>query len=544
MIHIRFVERADDQVQTLAEQHGYTLPDTVRNSEELKAAVPLSPAEEKLIKIIQKIVTENVADVAALHEELTNTPFERIEGYVLPLLYERTGEIEPSSLVQQNFSEAGVKGGGPFRTKRTEQGFVKSRSVGVKKVPRIDVFGIMEEAINAQEWYLHVQPVLLDAAELVFSKEYQAQAGRVNSNWWRDQIDIMARRGWKSGVQSTPLSRGMQLVRGNLNRAVLLFKASTVMMQQFAVIDALAYAKAKLGNETAGQIAKEFIKTRVSPAYVEELVKKSKSLQLRKGGEMAIEEVFTEAKRSDKWFARLEQVGGELVSRADMKVAAGVRQGILTVLEKNGLSGEAAAEEADFLMNISQSSADVAMRPHILGSSEGARTWFTFQNFFLNRWGLIAHDMLRGGAARGSFSERTNTLLGLAILMAGGLAENEARDLLSEFLGKKTTRNTNWIADLIAYIPEQVPFFGGMLENARRGFGTTEPPAIRALSGGVSGAVDVFRGKPVRGGLKIGESALTVYWGPPGTAQTFDFLEVMLEDVIAEEAKDARKKRR
>lgn len=532
MIHGRFQEGSYDAVQVLSDEYGFNIPEdaSIKTSEDLRQYVPISDDLLKYVDLIRKTVSSKTNDIAALHEELTNTVFEKVDNYFAPLLYERTAAIEPNNLIREDFKDVDASGNFVNRTKKTTQGFVKKRRAGVKKLPRIDIEAIVSEALSAQEWYLNMQPELINTADLVFSKEYQEAAGSVASNWWKNQIDIIARKGWQAGYRPNAFSNVLAHMRGNLNRGVLLYKLSTVMMQPFAVFDAMAYAQARYGPSTAARVAKEFAKVWMVPGYAKNIIEASETLKQRKGGEVALEEVLAEASKTDSIFHKVEKFGAGFIVGADIRTAAAVREGFRKSFEK--MDVENPDELADQMVQITQGSSDITYRPHVLSTGEGAKTFFTFQTFFLNRWGLIAHDFAAGVIKAPEYKQKVASLIALAILMLVGYLEDEAREIINQLIGKETKKEpTNIIEDAILFIPEQAPYIGSVIKGKRRGFGGTEFPLESVVAKGISGLVkDIPSGNLEKGLLNTGEAALILYYGMPGTTQLFDLLESSIKD--------------
>ncbi len=527
MIHVRYQEGAYDAVQTLMEYYGYEIPEGTLISDDnpLSNYIPLSDKESKLIDLIRESVTEKTADVAALHEELTNDIFDIVPDYIMPLLYEKDILTDPSNMLMHNIQDTDLQGNIVYRTKKTFQGFTISRKKGVTKVPRIDIFTIVEEAIAAQEWYLNLQPVLIDHADLVFDKRYKEKAGQDAYNWWKDQIDIVARKGWKAGVR---FNSGLHTVRQNLNRGVLLYKVSTILMQPFALIDAIAYVYNKYGVAAAASVGKEFTKSWLNWKYAKKLTDASIALRHREGGEVAMEEILREAAKKDNVFSKFEKGGFSLIQKADLLTAAGVRQGVLNSIKDFTEDAEA---EADFIMNITQGSSNTTLRPHILSSGEGYKTLLTFQTFFMNRWGLLIHDIIKSGF-KGNWKSKLAGLVSLGIFMAGGMGENEARRRLANLFRKKDIKPTSsedLIYDVIFYIPEQMPLMGNLVESTRQGYGG-ETPIVNVAKKGVKGAVQLLQGDIGKGLKNITESGSILYFGVPGTTQLFDMFEYMIEE--------------
>jgi len=508
---------AVEQMQTLMEKYGY---------EKLPS---ITDQEQSYINILKKHSNEDTDILAAIYEEENNTPFVKLEGRILPLKYEGEVFINPEEAILHT----------RYRTTQTEQGFTIQRKQRVKKVPRIDSLAIFEQGLNETKWYIHMQPEISNIRQLVKKKSYVEKAGVAASNWWKDHLDIVSRRGWSAKAAHTEFSSLLRLARGNMNTAVLGYKLSAIVMQPFAVIDAMAYTQSRWGTAASLEILKEFTKAWVIPGHAQRFIDVSPKLQLRRGGEIAIEETLQKIGRSEKSRDKFIRGGLALLQRADVITAAGAQKGLLNILQNQGVPS--AAKEAGILMDMVSSSADVTFRPHILARGEGARTWFTFQTFFLNRWGLVAHDLIAKGLIKGKdWKARYSAMLGLAIIVAGKIAEDEAREFLFESISGKELPERSIVEQALLAVPANIPIFGNMIDSFS-GRGGGEIPIMRILEN-LFGARRIITAKTPQGqtsaAIKAAEAGVILATGLPGTAQAAD----VIERVLIPENK--RKKRR
>lgn len=508
MINMRFREGAFDQVQTLLEDN------------ELTEIPELSKGEERFIEIIKDATNEFTDELAATVEEIDNRIFERLPVYYLPLKYENEFNIAPSETINQT----------RHRTTRVEQGFKFGRVKGVQRKPRTDILAIFDEAIKDQQWYLQMQPRLEHTRQLVFAEEYREAAGGLNSNWWVTQLDQIARRGWSATARANPVLRTVRL---NMTQAILGYKLSSILMQPFAIFDTMAYSTARWGISTTSEITKQFAKVWVNPRFAESIVEKSPALQTRQAGELAIEEVAEKIGKGKTLRERYIKGSLKLLQKADLITAAGMREALRNILIKNeGMETSKAELEADFLMNMVSGSAEITLRPQILGRGEGARTWFTFQSFFLNRWGIIAHDIIVSKLFKGEWKQKYNAALALAIFTAAGITEDEFRELLFETVTGKELPDQSILEQALLFLPSNIPILGNFIQAATRGGGGL-PPAPRVLKAGLKGIfVDIPTGKTpetrLRGVLRTAEAFMALILGIPGTAQIFDVAERVL----------------
>jgi len=508
-IVMRYREGARAQAQTLMDHYG------------IKELPTLTETEEKIIEYIRKDMEANKGKLAAVWEEIENEIFPEQDVYYLPLKYVKEEDLIP---------ELQTEGRG--RTTHTFDGFSHARRPGVKKLPRVGVLQIYQEAVLEQEWYTHIQPVIADIKSIILTDEYKETAGEVLYNWWKDGLDILARRGWSASAQLNSLSSLMRAVRHNVNTAILAFKASTVIMQPFAVFDGMAYVNAHYGTRAAGKVLTETTKNFIIPGTTNEIVAKSDALQQRQGGELAITEEMKQAK-GEGIKDKLTRIGFNLISKADVKTAAGTQEAVKKVFFEQGLSEDEAQKEAEFVMNMSQGSSSIAYRPHILAKGEGARTWFTFQTFIMNRWGLLVHDLVIGKIVKDDFKKKLAGLISIGILMMAGAAEDEAREWLYNLTHKKDlNEDKRSIPEIVLVnLSSTMPFFGNIIEAASMNR-DAYPPAMKTIMTGSQGIKQLFSGKDAesrfKGALKATETGLTLGLGYPGTAQFFDVLEATL----------------
>lgn len=517
MINLRHREGAFDQVKTLMEKNN------------LKEIPQLTNEENQVIEIIKKYINQNTDDIAAIFEEIENKPFHKLKEYILPIKYEKEFNLIPSQTIEQ----------GRFRTTQTFKGFTFERQKGVEKIPRTDILAIFEEAINSQQWYLKMQPELENIKYLVKSEEYLARGGEMASNWWRTELDVVARRGWSATARSNPILRQGRI---NLNQAILGYKLSSVLMQPFAVFDAMAYTQSRYGTMATLKIVEEFSKAWIIPKYAKNFIAESPALQLRQAGELAIEETLKKIGTAKGLVNNFIRGGMSLLQKADVRTAAGVEKGLLNILEKYGVPN--VKEEAEFLMNLASGSAEVVYRPHILASGEGARTWFTFQTFFLNRWGIMTHDIIQSGLLKAGgeigwkgFWKRISALIGLGIFVAGSIAEEQSRKFIYETTTSKELPDESTAKIAIMAIPKNIPYFGNLIEAADKG-GDADPPIIRTVENIFKGGASIITGKKpetkIKGALKMTEAGIALGTGIPGTAQFFDLLENIFGKIVSE----------
>ena len=510
MAVMKYREGATDQAERLLDMHGMnTLP-------------TLTEQEEAIIEAIRQDMEDHKAGLIAVYEALENDVFPELPVYYLPNKYVGEEEIIPELQTE-----------GKGRTVRTFDGFTHKRVPGVDRVLRTDILEVYREAILEQEWYKGMQPVIADIKSVVLTDEYKEAAGSVLYNWWKDQIDITARRGWSAMAHNTGWSNALRRIRHNLNTAILGFKASTIILQPFAVFDGMAYVNNKLGARAAGRVLSEFAKSWLVPGKSKSIIEESNALKQRKGGELAITEELLKAK-GESLKDKATRLAFKWIQTADIKTAAAVQEAVRKIMVEEGMSEQDALKEAEFVMKLSQGDSSITSRPHILGKGEGVRTIFTFQTFVMNRWGIIMNDLILGKIGYGNAKEKFTALASLGILMLAGAEEDEAREWLYEMTSGKEMKkdNRSLLEKTFVNLASTMPAVGSAVNAVSTGMGA-EPPAIRIGLKGLKGVRNMFHAadgeKRFKGFLDAVESGTALFIGLPGTAQFFDILEGGLE---------------
>ena len=508
MFHMLVDMGADTQAQALIDFMGWK--DIPKLTEEMQATMA----------IMRDTFESNVTALSAVSEEVTGKLFERVDNY-FPLKYQRGTTMMPDPIIGQKLQ----------RSAKTKQGFTFTRKKNVRKVPRVDVFAVFEEAVREQMYFKNVQPTLYEINRLVREPGYQEKAGELAVSWWKDYIDAVANRGQQAATHSNRLLKGIRI---NLGKAILGFKVSSILMQPLAIFDAYSYIYARFGVFQAARVLGHFAATWFNPRYAKRVIAQSPALQLRSAGEVALEEI--KQRNKGKGLINAYQRGSmKMLQWFDVKTAAAVDQAMYRIFKgKEGVTDQEARAEADLVMNLVSSSSSIADRPMVLMKGEGWRTVLTFQTFILNRWGLITHDLVRAGMVKGSLGRKARSLIALMILAIGAAAEDQLRQLIYKIVtGKEYASNKGqsipqqMLLDVLWMVPETAPVLGNIIQSQRQwgtGFSVPITRTIDNLSSGIrmlgSSAVDTQK----RGALHISESLASLL-GIAGTAQAFDIIE-------------------
>lgn len=369
-------------------------------------APELTPVEEGVLDVVEKHINQYKDDLAATWTKHTGKEFVDVDHYGVPLWYEGDPALDVKKLVNRN-----------YRYTPDAQGLAHKfiEREGSIRVPRSDFFNMVTQQIHNQEYFRHVQPKVDRTRQFLEHPTWAKSADPEMLGYWGEYLSAVENRG--ANAIPKAMDQLLKSARLNLNNAVLGYRLSSIMMQPFAVFDAMAYANTHFGSKVAGDILNEVLHTWVNPRYANEVIRGSKGLITRQGGELAIRESMESIQSTkltqgirklipslsetkaldymDKGYRKFMSKGFKLLTEADVRTAAGVERAFQKILQKQGVQNW--KEEADFLMNMVSASSEVTMRPLILSRGESYKTWLTFQTFMMNRFGVIYHDIINSG---------------------------------------------------------------------------------------------------------------------------------------------------
>lgn len=478
----------------------------------------MTPEIKKLIEVSREAVSKDAAEIAAIFETINNKIFRFVENY-FPA--KRVGDFSGE--------DDAVKLQGRLRKTKTEQGFAIQREPDSTAKLRDDLFGILDDAIGERVWYKHMQPLLANTAAVVKSKEFKSHSGQVVAQYWADYLDVVARRGWSAGAKPEPTLRK---VRKNLGVSVLGFNPGSIVKQPLAALSAMGYAQMNYPVGTSAKIAAELLRGAINPAYAEAYIKDSPALMQRYGGEYGMEEVFGDSKIINSFYDKLVRSSMRPLQKADVYTAAAVQRTIEGILKKDGVAN--AKQEAEFMMNLLSGNSEIAYRPLVLSSGEMARTFFTFQSFALSEWGMLAHDIFKGGYKSDRWSKKWGALMASLLFIGAKISEDLISAAIYEMMSGQKAKNTSKYSDLVRTAamagPSAIPFFGPMIESFAQGYaGRSTIPALKSLEDvgyGVKGAI-TYKTKSARrrAAIRGTEAAIALTARVPGLSQISNFIE-------------------
>ncbi|MDI6787951.1 MAG: hypothetical protein QME51_06230, partial [Planctomycetota bacterium] len=472
----------------------------------------LSETEQKILDILKNNVGKQTDAIASYYEATTNQIFPRVKNYHFSLFYEDEVLTLPSDVLM-------------MPKYRTEQGFLTKRVGTTKRIPRHDIFNMFDETIDAQSWYLNVQPVIDDVKVLVKHPDYIKASGQMGGAIWDETLTLMAHRGWNGKSTYSAFYRGL---KNRLTTSTLGLKASSILMQPFTIFDGIAYATSNWGLLATKDIMAEFGKSWLLPGKTKEIVSRGIALQQRVGaGELALQEIL-KGDKTGIWegFKRLSMKG---ITWADLKTTAGIQEGVEKILIKKGIPN--AHKEAEMFMQLINGSSTIMHRPLILADGDFSRLFWMYQSFFLNRWGMIANDFINGGLHYGDYKTKMKALAALGIMTGGYIAERMTRKEIYETIsGKEIRKPESLTTQMMLALPSNVPFFGQLAEAAFLG-GSSDIPVQRFFNGLFTNTKTLLAGRKeeagVKAGINLGESVIGALTGFP-TVQAGELAERFL----------------
>lgn len=312
--------------------------------------------------------------------------------------------------------------------KNIKPGLVEERTGGKQKIK-----------LNAMEIYLnHIDNVgyLLNMArdnkmlgEIVNSKEYGEVAGDLGQKMMSEWIDLIARKGGRIGDQQIKI---LDILRRNIGVGTLGLKLSSTLIQPTALFDGAGfigtYAFKGLSNIALSKEWRMFLKDNFA--------------ELRNRG--ADDPAYTEF--SDiKALAKIQEMGYKPLKKLDVITASAVTSGAYEKYMADhklpvdfSKPNKEAISYAELILRRTQSSAIFKDIPMSIskGAFSGNRSFdkaiFQFQNFVLNRWSYIRHDLWRLGIQEKDPKKAATILFWM---IAATLAGIGLRDLSKKILG-------------------------------------------------------------------------------------------------------------
>jgi len=413
---------------------------------------------------------------------------------------------------------------------------LERRAENENLVPRVDFMNLYLETVDHAMWYIHMQPSIDMVQQVVGSKEYTQQAGKIASTWWKTTLMLTAQRGARVGARKIA---AVDKFRSNVTTGILAFKLSTILMQGTQPITASLVALPYVGPRGAARILFESMKS-MMPGYVKRMSEQSGSVVAR-GSTMGSYDV-QDARRlmmrdknrvrnfASTTLSQAAEYGMWTMQRLDVGFFAAAREGAYQELLAQGKSEEEAARMADYIAEAGNSSGLVTMRPHVYSDGSYTRLFLMLQSFSIG-WFSTMSMLVRGTVSSGSTRQR---LYGAVAALSAPILQSMFADLVAQLTrGGDDEEEKNLAQRLMSEYLYNVPLFGSVARGVFE-YGKTEMTNSAALSTlgklveGLTTAMNTD-GERQKKALMRASEAFFVSMGIPFSAQGFDLLEPLLK---------------
>jgi len=345
----------------------------------IRGVPKLNHAEKSFYAIAKKVVNERKANFSKAYEYVTGEEMKHIRDYVFPLVHEKDARTA-LQIYGENLPKGGggVIGGGTTR--------FTGRTVN-DSMPRTDVMKLLDEQLQAQAWMEHVLPSTRKARSFYTNSVLERDITTGDKEYIANLLNTVERGG--TLTPSSGLERMIKAARGNITKAMLSYKVSSALVQYGALFDGAIFAHQLWGAQGASSFIKSMQENLFNPKTLKTVSTAIKN-RMSLGSDAAIADLSTGAVKG-----KISRAGWAPMKRIDAQVAATVRDAFKKTLKKTGQTAN--DDDLDLLMELVSGSPSVAMQPSIIHSNELARMYFTFQTFQLNRWTLMAHNLIEDG---------------------------------------------------------------------------------------------------------------------------------------------------
>ena len=428
----------------------------------------LTADEAAILPAIRPVLDDIGKQVAAVYEKTENKIFSLEKDYIPIARKGRAFEDDIEALLIKDYS---------YRQVSPEAGFTKVVNKRAELPMRTDFFNIIAEHIDDANWYIVFKEKLTMLKRVTSSPEYLAKANKTIATYWNDFIDVVARRGWASGINRTNLSRMVGAMTEKVTQALLTYKITSALVQPFAVVDAYSMMVREFGvkaaNEMLAVVVKGWGQAVVSPGLTKAQIAADPFLSVRLGGagEVAVEELSRIAGGTKSGigaaYRKTIKAGLTPLKTADVLTTKGIRDGIEKVLLKNGMPAQEARGWAITYADMVSGSSNITMRPLLYSKGDYAKLVGALQSFVMNRWNMIVENAMYSGKAvsMGELGQAAKSLTALGILVGAGIAEDIGRKELYNLITNRDEKDKEKLATtMVGSVVGNVPVFGGFFD--------------------------------------------------------------------------------
>lgn len=489
------------------------------------AAIKLTPQEMAVYNHMRREMDKTLPQITEVMKEVYNADVGQVQNY-FPFMTDF--EIEPDIGIDER-----IKIDFAVRKKNVEAGFTKERVGTGSQTTRIDAFGTYLRHMDDVAYLLNMGKTIKYLGELARSDNYRNIMGDLGQRIVLDYVDTLARKGGSMGGQQI---KWLDKARVNMGVATLGFKLSSMLIQFGPIGEGAGW----IGNY-AFTGTKDFI---FSPQWRKFVFDNMPEVRDRVGDDPALSEYIKTGaitkKLADMSYWGLKTFDGFSAN----SIAIGAYQ---KWMKEHGLPidfnnpNPEAIWYSQFIVRRSQGSSffkDVPQtisRGKFLGSENKslARAVWQFQNFVLNQWSVMRHDIWREGVAKGEFKQ-PGSLAAWLVLTAFAttgmrLGIKGIKDWMTGYQNpKKKSLQDQFIQGTIQELVGRVPFVSQAMSLMM--YESMPVPALDFIFRGAQGATRLFGKTPttrMRGAVGVVGSAGR-FLGVPGTAEAESVMRGMI----------------
>lgn len=424
----------------------------------------------------------------------------------------------------------------PMPKKRTEAGFTTERVKNAATPIRLDGFAVMRRHVQDALHFIHMQPVLSDAAKVVDSPIFEAKYGDGGQKIYREYLDTVARQG---GVDATRRIAALDMLRKRLGMGAIAFRLASNIKHISNVPFAMFHvgpdyfvkgARAALGDDAQAWIAKNMAE--ISARHGAEPAQEE--LESATGIPKGLGKAWDTGRKYGFWVARnIDRIAAQ-------STAIGAYQRELALAGKdpdnwmNEPVDRTRVNKALTLMRRSVASPLYKDIPQALARGTGvfenasvARTLLAFQNIFLDQWSNLRHDLVRSGIQEKNPGRALamGATLASVILLETGIVQG-TRAATNAVTGNKDKDKEGFGDTLLKDSLRRFPFMGQLMQMAL--YGRTGVPLFDSITESAKAAGGAITGKkPVtreKNAVKAAAGVATLA-GVPGAGQVGELIQ-------------------
>ncbi|MEP6671699.1 MAG: hypothetical protein ABJF10_21240, partial [Chthoniobacter sp.] len=295
----------------------------------------------------------------------------------------------------------------PMPKKRTEAGFTKERVNNAATPIRLDGFNVIRRHVGDALHFIHMQPVLSDAARVVSDPIFEEKYGDAGTKIYRDYLDTIARQG---GVDATRRNATLDAIRKRLSMGAIGFRlasnikhASNVGLAMYHTGGPGWYTKgfrAAVSGEANDWISQHMAEVKArhgaEPGQEELETGEPAAKWLGKASVAAQKYAFWIARNIDQVNARATALGAYMHELAkagkdpDNYLNEPVSRDRVNLALTRMRRAVASANPKDQPQALSRGTA-------VFENASFAKTLLAFQNVFLDQWSNLRHEFVRAG---------------------------------------------------------------------------------------------------------------------------------------------------